>query len=401
MRLTVTRVCVILFLTLSTLVVGAPRQLPVLTPDSSWKVATGPKGIIAHTRVKILKTDSATPANEAQINTPNTVLSAYQLPSDGGAGAIAIVDAYHFPTALHDFNRFSEQYGLPTESSTKATNSSNTVLQLVFANGRKPAHGGSYIDSWNLEEALDIEWAHAVAPFAKIYLVEAASASMNDLLYAVQVASNLPGVREVSMSWGGSESANETSCDWVFTTSNVSYFAAGGDEAAEMEYPSASPNVLSVGGTSLNRDDVGNLISETGWSDTGCGISQYESVPAFQSSIAAQIGYHRASNDVSFLGDPNTGVVVYDSTSLYGQKGWWIVGGTSLGTPCWAAVANLASVSNGAALNSQVEATRIYQNAGNTAEFRDVTLGQADAVTCATGWDLVTGVGSPIGLAGK
>ena len=378
-----------------------PPKLPVLTPDSSWKVESSVPGSIVHTRVKILETAAATPANESQINSPDMVRGAYQLPSSGGTGAIAIVDAYHFPTALHDFNAFSEEYGLPTESSKKQTESSNTKFQIVFANGRKPAHGGSYIASWNLEEALDIEWAHAIAPEAKIYLVEAASASMNDLLYAVQVASNLPNVHQVSMSWGGGETYNEASNDWVFTTSYVTYFAAGGDTAADVEYPSVSPNVMSIGGTSLNRDGSGNLLSETGWSDTGCGVSLYEHLPSYQSALAGLVGNRRASNDVSFLADPNTGVFVYDSTSLYGQKGWWVVGGTSLATPCWAGVANLASATNGTALGSQAEGTRLYQNLGNAAVFRDVTSGAAAAINCVSGWDQVTGIGSPLGLQGK
>ena len=380
---------------------AAPAKLPVLTPDSSWRVSTGKAGAFAHTRVKILMTDAATPSNESQLNTPDTVQSAYQLPSTGGTGAIAIVDAYHFPTALHDFNAFSKEFGLPSESSKKATASSNAALQIVFATGRKPAHGGSYIASWNLEEALDIEWAHSIAPRAKIYLVEAASASMNDLLYAVQVASNLPNVHQVSMSWGGDETSNEASYDWVFTSSNVTYFAAGGDTAATVEYPSVSPNVMSIGGTSLHRDDEGNLISETGWSDTGCGTSAFEPLPAFQSALAGKVGNHRASNDVSFLADPNTGVFVYDSTALYGETGWWVVGGTSLATPCWAGVANLASATSGTALNSQAEGARLYQNLGNAAVFRDVTTGEASFINSTTGWDPITGIGSPLGLQGK
>ena len=181
----------------------------------------------------------------------------------------------------------------------------------------------------------------------------------------------------------------------------MTYFAAGGDEADSMEYPSASHNVISVGGTSLNRDDDGNLTSETAWSDTGCGISLYESRPAFQNPIASEIGNSRASNDVSFLADPNTGVFVYDSTKLYGQSGWWVVGGTSLGTPAWAAVANLASVANGPALNSQAEGSRLYGNLSNGTVFRDITSGEAANVSSVSGWDELTGVGSPLGLAGK
>ena len=384
----------------ASLAVAAPK-LPVLIPGSSWRVTSAQPGTHAHTRVRILVTANATEANATEINTPNDVRAAYQLPSTGGAGAIAIVDSYHFPTALSDFNSFAKTFGLPTETSKKLDAVTNHVFEVVYATGRKPLSGGSYIAGWNLEAALDIEWAHAIAPSAKIYLVEARSDSMTDLLYAVQVASNLPNVREVSMSWGSDETNSETSCDWVFTTSNVTYFAAGGDQADAQEYPSASPNVISVGGTSLNRDDSGNLLSETGWSDTGCGLSLFEARPDFQGAVSSSVGNHRGSNDVSFLADPNTGVFVYDSTKLYGESGWWIVGGTSLGTPSWAGVANLAAASTGAAANSHAEGQRLYGNLGNGANFRDITSGAADTVQCSAGWDQLTGVGSPIGLAGK
>jgi len=89
------------------------------------------------------------------------------------SGVIAIVDAYHFATALNDFNVFSQQFGLPVETLLKATNAGNKVFEVVYANGGTPQINGG----WNVEEALDIEWAHAMAPCAKIVLVEAASSN--------------------------------------------------------------------------------------------------------------------------------------------------------------------------------------------------------------------------------
>ena len=108
----------------------------------------------------------------------------------GGAKAIAIVDAFHYPTAMSDMQTFSEQFFglLPAPN-----------FQVVYASGTQPnADSG-----WGLEAALDIQWAYAMAPRAKIYLVEAASNSFADLLTAVNVASNLvaaAGGGEVSMS---------------------------------------------------------------------------------------------------------------------------------------------------------------------------------------------------------
>jgi subtilase family serine protease len=203
------------------------------------------------------------------------------------------------------------------------------------------------------------------------------------------------------MSWGGSETNSETSYDHYFTRASITYFASGGDASDELEYPSASPYVVSVGGTTLNRDSSGNLTSETGWSDSGCGISHYEARPPFQLVIAGDVGNHRGANDVSFDANPNTGVLVYDSTPLYGEEGWWTVGGTSVGSPSWAGVVNLASVENGVAAGSQAENTRLYGNLGNDETFRDITSGDDGSVDCGEGWDQPTGVGSPLGLTGK
>lgn len=379
----------------------AAPQFPVIIPDSSGKVTNGKPGTIAHTRIRILDRPAAKAATVSEINTPTTIRSAYNLPSTGGAGAIAIVDAYHFPTALHDFNTFASNYSLPQETSTTVTASTNKTFQLVYATGRQPQSGGSYIESWNLEEALDIEWAHSIAPGAKIYLVEAASSSMSDLLYAVRIASGLSGVREVSMSWGSDETKSETSDDSYFTTPSITYFAAGGDSDDDLEYPSASPDVVSVGGTTLNRNSAGALTSETAWDDSGCGISRYEARPSFQNVISSDVGSHRGSNDVAFDADPNSGVLVYDSTPLYGEEGWWQVGGTSLGTPSWAGVVNLASVENGVASGSQAENARLYDNLGDDETLRDITSGDDGNVEAEEGWDQPTGIGSPLGLDGK
>jgi hypothetical protein len=171
---------------------------------------------------------------------PNVVVS----DPSGGGRAIAIVDAYHYPTAMSDLRVFSAQFGLPLP--TPAT------FQVVYANRRQPPVNAD----WNIEEALDIQWAHAMAPAAKIYLVEAASSSFADLLTAVSLANSLlksAGGGEVSMSWGGSEFYWETFYDSYFTQPGVVYFAAAGDSPGVI-WPSASPNVVSVGGTSISRN---------------------------------------------------------------------------------------------------------------------------------------------------
>src|SRR5712671_6432700 len=143
--------------------------------------------------------------------TPASLRSVYKLPSTGGSGVIAIVDAFDYPTAENDLNVFSSQFGLP------ACTTANGCFKKVFASGSQPAANCG----WSQEAALDIEWAHAMAPNAKIVLVEAATNSFVDLFAAVDVATSQvlagpTGKGEVSMSWGGSEFSGENANDSHF-----------------------------------------------------------------------------------------------------------------------------------------------------------------------------------------
>ncbi|MCE0523153.1 MAG: S53 family peptidase [Methylacidiphilales bacterium] len=379
-----------------------PGHLQVLVPESAG-FSSQDQGVRFHTRLRVLVVPNAASSTTSQFNTPSSLRSVYNLPSTGGSNAIAIVDSYHYPTALADFNYFSKYFGLPQETSTVATSSGNRTFEVVYATGYKPQSGGNYIASWNMEEALDMEWAHAMAPNAKIYLVEAASDSNSDLDNAVRVAATLTGVKEISMSWGGSETSYEaTFYDPLFKATGVVYLASGGDSSDQMEYPAASPNVVSCGGTSVNRSTTGAFLSETGWNDTGCGPSAYEPRPAFQNSVASVVGAKRGVSDLAFDSNPNTGVYVYDSTPLWGESGWWILGGTSVASPSLAGVLNLAATSGNAfALNTAAEEARIYGYLGNSKAFRDITSGTDGRYACKTGYDFVTGVGSPYGLVGK
>jgi subtilase family serine protease len=377
-------------------------KLPVLVPESAGISPQEIPGVRSHTHLRVLVIpNTAALTTTPQINTPAMIRSLYSLPANGGSNAIAIVDAYNYPTALNDFNAFSAQFALPKESSRVATANNNT-FQVVYAPGTKPQSGGSYIASWNMEAALDIEWAHAMAPRAKIYLVEANSDSTADLMAAVRVASALPNVKEVSMSWGGSEISNESwNLDPTFSTPGIVYLSSSGDFGGIMEYPAASPNVVACGGTTVNRSTNGTFLSETAWSDGGCGASVYERRPAFQNGVANVVGNQRGVSDFSFDADPNTGVYIYDSTPVWGESGWWVLGGTSVSAPSLAGVVNTAGTTNGFAANSQAEEARIYGNLGNSQAFRNITSGEAGSYKASVGYNLPTGVGSPHGLIGK
>jgi subtilase family serine protease len=298
----------------------------------------------------------------------------------GGARAIAIVDAYDYGSAASDLAFFSAQFGLPPAN-----------FQVVYASGKRPVSNSN----WQLEEALDIEWAHALAPSAKIYLVEAASNSLTDLLNAVMVANRLvsaAGGGEVSMSWGSSEFSSETSLDSYFTAPGVVYLAAAGDSPG-VSWPSASPNVISVGGTALSRNpSTGNFQGELTWQQTGGGPSAYETVPAYQTSVATMVGTQRGTPDVAAVADPTTGVWVFKA----GQ--WWILGGTSLAAPVWAGIINAAGSFYG---STAAELAAIYAGSAGVNNITNGDCGPYEGYLALSAWSFCTGHGSPNGIAGK
>ncbi len=181
---------------------------------------------------------------------------------DGSGQTIAIVDAFDDPVIASDLHVFDQQFGLADPPS----------FTKIYASGaaRAPTPAGP-------SNLVDVQWAHAIAPGANIVLVEARSDSLSDLLTAVDVARNLPSVNVISMSWGGDEFSGETAYDNVFTTpaghQGITFVAAAGDQGAGAIWPAASPNVLSVGGTSLTASN-GNYLSESAWSGSGGGQSR-------------------------------------------------------------------------------------------------------------------------------
>jgi len=249
--------------------------------------------------------------------------------------------------------------------------------------------------SWGLEESLDVEWAHAIAPQANIVLVEATSNANNNLYAAVDWATN-NGAHIVSMSWGGGDASGESSLDTHFNHSGVSYVASAGDAGGVVEYPSASPYVLSVGGTSLTIDTNGHYVGESAWSSGGGGTSVGESEPTYQKNYGINLS-GRGTPDVSYNADPNTGFYVYDSF-VAGGGGWFQVGGTSAGAPQWAALIALADQSRSTPLSTNNLTSRTEYNAATgtvyASNYHDVTTG-SNGFAAGPGYDLATGVGSP------
>ena len=347
---------------------------------SSRAVCPSPSAGAAHCHALVVTDARGNPLASSSPTglSPATIRSAYGFPTSSSAGSgktIAIVDAYDDPTAETDLGVFSSQYGLPT-----CTTANGCFAKVSQTGGKRYPRSNS---GWALEISLDIEWAHAIAPGAKILLVEATSNSFSNLLAAEDYAK--AHAQYVSNSWGGSEFSGESSYDSHFVRSGVSFFVSSGDAGLPAEYPSASPNVISVGGTTLHFSG-GNYASETGWSSGGGGCSSYESAAPAQSGFGeyaqASCGGKRATPDVSLDADPSSGVSVYDSTKYGGASGWWTVGGTSASSPMWAGRAAVA----GAVVN----AAYVY---GSGIAFRDIEVGNNGA-PCLVGYDLCTGRGS-------
>jgi subtilase family serine protease len=319
----------------------------------------------------------------------------------GGSRAIAIVDAYHYPTALNDLNKYSSFFGLPLM--TKGVNFFQTQYgPTVPSEDPNCARYGGY-ECWALEAALDIEMAHAMAPSAKIYLVESASSTFGDMFNAISTATKLvqaAGGGEVSMSWGGGESPAEVTYDSYMSKSKVVFFASTGDSEGT-EYPAVSPNVVAVGGTTVMRDPTTlAIVAETAWEDGGCGKSYYEPRPSYQSSISKIVGTKRGIPDVSAVANPRTGAWVYDS--YYTSNGpWTIVGGTSAAAPIMAAIVNNAG---SFASSTAAELAKIYAAPSTSPNWRDISYGMCGNHVgwyAKVGWDFCTGKAAPYGKAGK
>jgi len=310
---------------------------------------------------------------------PASIKSAYNFTTDPQAGqgrTIAIVSAYNAPHVEGDLSVFSRQYGLP------ACTTANRCFLKVSQTGSTSTYPQTD-PGWALETSMDVEWAHAIAPAAEILVVEAKTASISNLFRAEDYAK--AHAQYVSNSWGGSELSSEHSYDSHFAQTGVSFFVASGDDGLGAEYPSSSPNVISVGGTKLSG--VGSSsFTETGWNGSGGGCSRYETARSEQTNYsqyaATTCAGQRATPDVSLDADPASGVSVYDSTPYQRSSGWYSLGGTSAATPM---VAGRAAVTK-----TTVNARYIY---GRSIRFRDITSG-SNGESCRTGYDLVTGRGS-------
>jgi hypothetical protein len=319
---------------------------------------------------------------------------------DGRGQTIAIVDVFDDPNARNDLQHFDSFYGLPDPPSFLKYNQSGQLLADSGGGAAPPTQGGAG-NGWQIEESLDFEWAHAIAPAANIALIECNSSSFTSLLAGVTSAASLPNVASVSMSWGASEFSTETGNDSKFTASNVVYLASTGDSgAAGTSYPAASPNVIAVGGTTMHfatGTTDGTYGSESAWNGTGGKLSPFEAKPSYQNSVLT--GSARGTPDVSMDADPGTGVAVYDSYDFGNSAPWAQYGGTSLAAPMWSALVAILDQGRATAglprLSGRSQALPQLYSAP-VADFHDVTSGSnGTGNTAHAGYDTVTGIGTP------
>ncbi len=305
---------------------GSAQQAAAIPPAQPHLEAT-------HTEVQPLGVSQAGVTNW----TPQSLASAYGIvwsPKLGAGKTIAVIDAYDSPAVEADLGAFSHHFGLPP--CTTANGCFKRVNQLGASTPRPSFNAG-----WAMEINLDVQWAHAMAPAAKILLVEAKTATLNDLDAAEQYANNVSKATYLSNSWGAPEFPGEGAFNAVFTPKpGKSMLFASGDSGLPASYPSAAPGVVSVGGTTISK--TGSKVTETVWSGGGGGCSKYTLAAPKQKAFT---GYKhagctkgmRATPDIAAVADPATGVLVYMSSAFHGATGWFKVGGTSLATPVVAA----------------------------------------------------------------
>jgi subtilase family serine protease len=352
-------------------------SLPFLPAQAAYRFAD----FKAHPPIHILGNAKSLPAGFS----PEQIKSVYNLPKTGGKGTIAIIGAYDDPTIEKDLQVFNKQFNLADCTSSNGCFEKHTMSNLI-----KPNSG------WAMEASLDVEWSHAIAPNANILLVEATTPSGKNLLQAIDYATSRKDVVAISMSWGGAEFPEETTLDSHFISKyGASFFASSGDNGAGASWPAASPNVVGVGGTSLNfLKNNTMVVKETAWSESGGGVSVYEKQPNYQAdySISKAKGY-RAIPDVAYNADPQSGFAIYKSPTGRSKNGWYVVGGTSAGAPQWAAIQALGH----SATNQNFYTDKSSPN--NTQYFHDIISGSNGDCgyycTARKHYDYVTGLGSP------
>ena len=370
---------------------------------------------------------------------------------DGKGKTIIIVDAFQSPNIAAQLNFYDAFYGLPGLNGlgNPADPSLGTFTQ-VAPDGLTPfVTGDPNMTGWAEEISLDVLWAHAIAPGANIVLDLARSNEDADILSATRYAvdHNLGDI--VSQSFGENESCVDSTLlkaqHQLFaaaTLKHITLFASSGDDGAAqatcdgLSYvqaassPASDPLVTAVGGTELSaarycltalgcdptaNPAPGTYQGEVAWNEfdsnigTGGGYSVLYKAPFFQ-RLATRGGRQRGVPDVAYSAAVYHGALTYlDIPGI--PAGIYLFGGTSAGSPQWAAIAAIADQKAGRRLgfiNAALYLYSLFPNLYSTL-FHDVTTGNNSVVVfdslnnpvtvtgfnAGTGWDATTGLGSP------
>jgi subtilase family serine protease len=256
----------------------------------------------------------------------------------------------------------------------------------------------SSASGWAAETDVDAELVSATCPNCQIVIAEAATDSLADLTAAVAAAISA-NATVVNASFGAPESAEDHNYGAVYDNAqNVKIVASAGDWGYGVYFPASDPGVVAVGATTVSvADDLS--VSESAWSNTSSGCSTQFWQRPWQQALGMAGGCNsRMVADIAAVGDPNTGVAVYDSTLQGTTGGWSIFGGTSVSAPI---IAGLFALSGDTQSNRGAQ--RLYANA---AQFLNVTSGSdgtctpAFLCTAVPGYNGPAGIGVPQGIAG-
>lgn len=365
--------------------------------------------------------------------TPENLITAYNLTIKNKTTfnpTIVIVNAFCTPTIANDLNVFSQAYGLPLMNiPNQPVNQSLGTLKIYYQqpNGTFGLVNNNVVvdTDWGVEIAMDIQYAHAIAPYADISLILTKDNSVPSMYAGVQFGNTLSNVVSMSMSWGLPErfafntsiSRFTTQDNLLFSKKNILYCAATGDDGAPagVIYPSTSSNVCGVGGTSLQMNSSNQIITpirETGWSGSGGGRSSIFNSGISQSNymitnkLTPKFGTKHAVPDMCLLANPS--VCIYNTTPPPGTSSGWgfssngkpsLYGGTSLSAPMFAAMVALViqtkyPTENWTILNLNIRKI-IMDSVYILSNNRDITTG-SNGFNASIGFDLVTGMGSPL-----
>jgi subtilase family serine protease len=315
---------------------------------------------------------------------PSQLRSAYKISGTGSSSTtVAVVDAYGYANAEADLAVYRAQFGLP------ACTTANGCFRKINQYGHTDSYPTDNI-TWAQEAALDLDMISAICRNCKLLLVEADSAAFEDLAAAEAMAASL-GAHVINNSWGGDEYAG-SAYDSYFYYPGIAVVASTGDVGygQGVEWPSSSPNVTAVGGTTLSTASNTRGWTETAWSGSGSGCSFVFAKPSWQHDAGCT---GRTVADVAAVADPNTGVAVYGPASDTVPSAWIVLGGTSVSAPI---ISGVYGVNGGAVHGSSdpyAHRTALFDVKSGITGFCDPTL----LCNAAVGYDGPTGLGTPNG----